>query len=79
MMLTSLARTLAQLGYTDQARSRLEEALSEARQLRRGDTLAEVLLIASAVDLITGSPETQRHAEELLALSTEHGLPFYLA
>ena len=39
MMLASLAWTLARLGYIDQARSRLEEALSEARQLRRGDTL----------------------------------------
>ena len=29
--------------------------------------------------MITGSPEMQRHAEELLALSTEHGFPFYLA
>ena len=79
MMLASLARTLAILGYIDQARSRLEEALSEARQLRRGDTLADVLLLASAVDPWTGLPEMQRHAEELLALSTEHGLPLFLA
>jgi class 3 adenylate cyclase/tetratricopeptide (TPR) repeat protein len=79
MMLASLAWALTHLGYTDQARSRLDEALSEVRQLRRGDRLAEVLLLASAVDWITGSPEMQRHAEELLALSTEHGLPYFLA
>jgi predicted ATPase len=38
-----------------------------------------VLSIESTIDLITGSPEMQRRAEELLALSAEHGLPFYLA
>jgi predicted ATPase len=79
MMLASLASTLAYLGYIDQARSRLNEALSEARQLRLAQALAEVLSIASTVDLITGSPEMQRHADELLALSTEHGFPFFLA
>ena len=71
--------TLAHLGYIDQARSRLNDALLEARQLRHAQTLAEVLLIASVVEGITRSPEMQRHAEELLALSAEHGLPFYLA
>jgi tetratricopeptide (TPR) repeat protein len=79
MMHASLAWTLAVLGYIDQARSRLNEALSEARQLRRADRLADVLLVASIVDSVTGSPEMQRHAEEALALSTEHGLPFFLA
>jgi len=79
MLPASLGMTLAYLGYIDQARSRLNDALLEARQLRHAQTLAEVLSIASTIDLITGSPEMQRHAEELLALSAEHGLPFYLA
>jgi tetratricopeptide (TPR) repeat protein len=79
MLLASLAQTLAYLGCIDQARSRLNDALLEARQLRHAHTLAEVLLIASTVDLITGSPEMQRHAEEALALSTEHGFPVFLA
>jgi tetratricopeptide (TPR) repeat protein len=78
-MLAYLAWTLANLGYIDQARSRLNEALSEARQLRAANTLADVLLVASIVDFFTGSPEMQRHAEEALALSTEHGLPSFLA
>jgi tetratricopeptide (TPR) repeat protein len=78
-MLTYLAWTLAYLGYVDQARSRLKQALSEARQLRHAQTLAEVLIMASAVESIAGSPKMQRHAEEALALSTEHGLPFFLA
>ena len=79
MLPASLAMTLAYLGYIDQARSRLNEALSEARRLRHAQTLAEVLLIAGAVDGIAGLPEMQRHADELLALSTEHGLPVFLA
>jgi predicted ATPase len=78
-MLSSLAQTLAHLGLVDQARSRLNEALSEARRLRYAQTLAEVLTNASIVESIAGSPRMQRHVEELLALSTEHGLPFYLA
>ena len=39
-MLAHLAVTLAYLGYIDQARSRLNEALSEARRLRHAHTLA---------------------------------------
>ena len=78
VMLAYLAVTLAYLGYIDQARSRLDEALSEARRLRHAHTLAHVLVCANWIDWITRSPELQRHAEELLALSTEHGFPFYL-
>ena len=78
MMLAYLAVTLAYLGYIDQARSRLDEALSEARRLRHAQTLADVLILASWIEWITGSPEMQRYAEEILALSTEHGFPFYL-
>jgi predicted ATPase len=78
-MLACLSSTLASLGYIDQARSRLNEALSEAPQLRFSHTRAEVLATASSVNLMIGSPEMQRHTEELLAVSTERGLPFYLA
>ncbi len=74
-----LAVTLAYLGYLDQARSRLYEALSEARRLEHAHTLATVLVVANWVESITGSPELQQHAEELLALSTEHGFPFHRA
>jgi class 3 adenylate cyclase len=79
VMLASLARSLAFLGYIDQARSRLKEAMSEARRLRQPPILADVLVQASVVEWIAGSAEAQRHAEELLALSTEHGLPAFLA
>ena len=64
VMLAYLAVTLAYLGYIDQARSRLDEALSEARRLRHAHTLALVLGFANWMDSITRSPELQRHAEE---------------
>jgi predicted ATPase/class 3 adenylate cyclase len=79
MMLAYLAWTLAILGYVDQARSRLNEALSEARRLGHVHTLADVLISANAIDNILGSPELQTHADEMLALSIERGLPLHLA
>ena len=75
MTLAYLAWTLAILGYIDQARSRLHEALSEARRLGHVHTLADVLLSACAVESIIGSPHLQTRAEEMLALSNERGLP----
>jgi class 3 adenylate cyclase/tetratricopeptide (TPR) repeat protein len=77
-MLASLAVTSVYLGYIDQARSRVNEALSEARRLRQAHRLAEVLQCAIWIEFITYSPEMHRPAEELLALSTEHGFPLYL-
>jgi len=77
MTLVQLAATLAHLGYIDRARSRMKEALSEARRLGHAHTLADVLSLAFAVNAITGSPEMHRHAEELLALSTEHAFPLF--
>jgi len=74
VMLGCLAATLVCLGYVDQARSRLNEALLEARRLGHAHTLAEVLANACMVEAMTRSPEMQRYAEELLALSTEHDL-----
>ena len=76
-MLANLAVTLAYLGYIDQSRLRLEEALSETRRLRHAQTLAVVLIFANWTDWITRSPELGRYAEELLAISTEHRLPFH--
>jgi predicted ATPase len=77
-MLANLAMTLVYLGYIDQARSRMEEGLSEARRLRHAPTLAYVLLWANWMEWTTCSPELQRRAKELLALSTEHGFPYWL-
>ena len=76
-MLAYLAVTLAYLGYIDQSRLRLEEALSETRRLRHAQTLAVVLIFANWNDWITCSPEQGRYAEQLLAISTEHRFPFH--
>ena len=56
VMLAYLALTLAYLGYIDQARSRMDEALSEARRLGHAHTLAHVLVYANWIDWLTCSP-----------------------
>jgi tetratricopeptide (TPR) repeat protein len=76
-MLAYLAVTLAHLGYIDQSRLRLEEALTETRRLGHAQTLAVVLIFANWTGWITRSPEMARYTEELLAISTEHQLPFH--
>jgi len=76
MMLTFLAMTLAHLGYINQARSRMDEALSEARRLEHAHALAFVLHMANWLDGLTCSP--LMHLEECVDLSTKHGFPFYL-
>jgi hypothetical protein len=78
-LLAQLAGALTYLGYIEQARLRLNVALSEARRLRQAQTLAMVLIYANAIESVTCSPEKQQHAEELLALSTERGSPYFLA
>jgi tetratricopeptide (TPR) repeat protein len=70
-----LAITLNFLGFVDQARARMSEALSEARRLGHAHTLAQVLTGACE---LTSPHEAQRYAEEAMALSIEHGFPFYL-
>jgi tetratricopeptide (TPR) repeat protein len=76
-MLAYLAVTLAHLGHIDQSRLRLEEAFAETRRLRHAQTLAVVLIFANWTGWITRSPEIGQYAEELLAISTEHQLPFH--
>ena len=75
-MLPWLALALACLGCVDQARARIDEALSKARQLGHAHTLALVLRHSNWFDWITGSPMV--HATEFLALTTEHGFSYYL-
>lgn len=79
MMLAYLAWTLSILGYFDQAHARLNEALSEARQRKHAHTLADVLLSAGTIHGMIGAAESLRHVDELLALSSERGLPLNLA
>ena len=77
VMLAYLALTLAYLGYIDQARSRMDEALSEARRLGHVHTLAHVLALRD-LDSTRSPARLWCTSEEFLALSTEHGFPFYL-
>jgi tetratricopeptide (TPR) repeat protein len=70
VMLSYLALTLAYLGYIDQARSTMNEALSEARRLQHVNTVVQTLYFASLLDRLTGSP--LMHLEELQSLATEH-------
>jgi class 3 adenylate cyclase/tetratricopeptide (TPR) repeat protein len=77
VMLAYLAVTLAYLGHIDQAQGRMVEAVSEARRLGHTYTLAQVLVFASWIDWLTGSPDV--HIEEVLTLSTEHGFRYYLS
>jgi predicted ATPase len=73
--LTWLALTLAYLGYVDLARSRMNEAVSEARRLAHAHSLAHVLLFSLWLDWITGSPTEY---QEVLHLTREHDFPHYL-
>jgi class 3 adenylate cyclase/tetratricopeptide (TPR) repeat protein len=78
MMLAQLAVTLAHLGYIDQARVRLNEAISEARRLGPSLTLPNVLFRASWIESIIRSGKLKDYVEELQLLSTEHGLSLFL-
>jgi tetratricopeptide (TPR) repeat protein len=80
VMLAHLATTLAYLGFIDQAKSRLNEALAEARRVGHAHTLAHVLAWATlGVTWITRSSELQGQTEELQAISTELGFSYWLA
>ena len=78
LRLASLGLTLTSLGYIDQARSQMGEALSLARRNRSPHVPGSGYAMgASWLDLNTGSP--LGHAEELLALSTEQKFPRWLS
>ena len=51
--------------------------IDETRRLGHAQTLAVVLIFANWTGWITCSPARGRYAEELLAISTEHRLPFH--
>jgi predicted ATPase len=75
-----LANTLAYLGYFDQARSRANECLVEARRLQHPYTLAVNLCCMCWVASLANSPqEVRRHAEEMFNLAGEHGFAFWQA
>jgi predicted ATPase len=79
-MLAFLALTLTYLGYIDQGRALMNEALSTARRVGHVYPLAEVLIFSCWVEWVASSPhEAQRHADEVVALSNEHGFPYWLS
>jgi len=67
---------LARLGYLDQARARREAAIVEARQLAHPFTLAFALGFGLLSEDVA-SQAVMLQAEELLALSMEHGFAFW--
>jgi predicted ATPase len=72
------SRTLLCLGYVDQARSRRDEALTEARRLSLY-TRAWALNHSFYGDWVLESAQTiLRSADEVLAISSEQGFPLYV-
>jgi class 3 adenylate cyclase/tetratricopeptide (TPR) repeat protein len=79
-MLGQLAVMLSYLGFFEQARARIKQALSEARQLASPYTLAYVLHMAGWIEWIANSPETvQQYARSQAALCSEHDFALFAA
>ncbi|MGH8627401.1 MAG: hypothetical protein ACREYC_19750, partial [Gammaproteobacteria bacterium] len=74
------AWTLWFLGAPDQALSRIQEALILARESSDPHSLAHVLFFAAVLHQLRREERlAQERAEAAIALSSEHGLIFYLA
>ena len=77
--LAFLSYDLFCLGHLDQARLRSEAAVDEARKLH-AFSLAFALAFACTVDWATRSRgERQARVDALIAMSEEHGFPYYRA
>jgi predicted ATPase len=71
---------LWQLGYPDQALKGGEGALALARGWTDSFSSIQALIIVAVVHQFRREPKaTQECAEEIIALCTEHGIPFFLA
>ena len=81
--LCHLSRALLCLGYVDQARSRRDEALAQARPLPLYNLVFVQVQAWWGIDWVTagGKPEQKmlRSAEEVLAISSEQGFSQWLA
>ena len=79
--LLDFSRTLLCLGYIDQARSRRNQAVAEARRLSPF-SLAHALGMAWhgdwAIEGVKSAPAMLRSADELLAISDEQGFPIWV-
>jgi class 3 adenylate cyclase/predicted ATPase len=68
------------LGYPDQARQRINEALAVARELSHPFSLAFALNLAANLNQSLRKVQAvQARTEALLTLAREHGFPFFLA
>jgi predicted ATPase len=78
-LLTASAPSLASLGYLDQAVLRMDAALTEAHRLSHPHTLGVVLSHAFTTGwhIRSEAKSLLRYADELFALSVEHGLGLY--
>jgi tetratricopeptide (TPR) repeat protein len=77
-VLAWLAVDLAHLGYIDQGRARMREALAEARRIEHAHTLVIALIWAAWMENTASSPEdARRYAEQAGTLSIEHGFPHW--
>ncbi|MBN3786529.1 adenylate/guanylate cyclase domain-containing protein [Burkholderia sp. Ac-20353] len=78
--LNCLALTLWLQGYPEQAHERSQEALALAQKLVYGPTLAFALAYAAELHQLRREVSLAReHAEAVITLSTELGLPYWLA
>jgi len=72
--------TLCFLGSPDQALEGIQEALPRAQALSHPFTLAVTLIIAGVIHQLRREvPAAQARADAVIALSTEHGFPYWRA
>jgi predicted ATPase/class 3 adenylate cyclase len=75
-----LSQALLALGYPEQAQVRQGEALAAARELAHPNTIAQALFCDWTLhQLLRDGRAAQAQAEALIALTTEQGLPLWLA
>jgi predicted ATPase len=75
-----LAHSLLILGYPGQATARSNEALACARELAHPNSIAQALFCDWTLhQLLRDGREAHEQAEALIAVTTEHGLPLWLA
>jgi class 3 adenylate cyclase/predicted ATPase/DNA polymerase III delta prime subunit len=75
-----LSQALLALGYPEQAQVRQGEALAAARELAHPNTIAQALFCDWTLhQLLRNGQAAQAQAEALIALTTEQGLPLWLA
>ncbi|SUS05938.1 SAM domain (Sterile alpha motif) [uncultured Defluviicoccus sp.] len=79
-LLFYLSYDLFCLGHLNQARLRSEEAVDEARKLGHAFSLAQALNLSCTLDWPTrSSEELQARVDTLIAVSEEHGFPYFRA